>query len=397
MAKLLGIGLGVGAAVYGYRYFVDIGKRLTEDQHVVIVGGGYGGARLANKLKGRGSFTLIDQRDALHHNMAALRAAVEPGFAKKTFIFYEPTFGANFLQGKVVDIDTTNKQVSLEEGKEPINYTQLVLATGSSGPFPGKCRLDMSTQSLMKMYNDFTDEIKQAKNIVIVGGGAVGVEMAGEIIGDYPEGKKMTIVHNGDTLVSSLLEPEARTKIQEKLKERKIEVMYGETVSNLADIPVLKTSDNIVVKTSSGKEIVADLVIPCYGLKINTDAYKSSLADSMNARGQLKVDKNLQVVGTEDIFAIGDCSDTDVCKLALQAQAQADQMYENLINIAKGKPLEPFVPGTFRMVVPIGRDGGVAQNGKKVFGDFLAKMIKAKDVFVKIIWKEMSQPVPKDK
>jgi len=48
------------------------------------------------------------------------------------------------------------------------------------------------------------------------------------------------------------------------------------------------------------------------------------------------------------------------------------------------------------MVVPIGRDGGIAQNGTKVMGDFLAKIIKAKDVFVKVMWKEMSQPVPKE-
>jgi len=40
---------------------------------VVIVGGGYAGSTLAYNLKGRGNFTLIDPRDAMHHNMAALR------------------------------------------------------------------------------------------------------------------------------------------------------------------------------------------------------------------------------------------------------------------------------------------------------------------------------------
>ena len=69
----------------------------------------------------------------------------------------------------------------------------MVIATGSSGPFPGKCSLESSSSELIKLYNDFTKEVAKAENIVIVGGGAVGVEMAGDIAGDYPGEKK--VVH----------------------------------------------------------------------------------------------------------------------------------------------------------------------------------------------------------
>lgn len=48
--------------------------------HVVVVGGGFGGMAAARYLRSRGiSFTLIDMRDAFHHNVAALRASVVPG------------------------------------------------------------------------------------------------------------------------------------------------------------------------------------------------------------------------------------------------------------------------------------------------------------------------------
>ena len=47
---------------------------------MVIIGGGYGGCRLAYHLKGRGHYTLIDQRDAMHHNMAALRYILSENF-----------------------------------------------------------------------------------------------------------------------------------------------------------------------------------------------------------------------------------------------------------------------------------------------------------------------------
>lgn len=52
----------------------------VEGVHVVVVGGGFGGIAAAQQLKSRGlSFTLIDMRDAFHHNVAALRASVLPG------------------------------------------------------------------------------------------------------------------------------------------------------------------------------------------------------------------------------------------------------------------------------------------------------------------------------
>ena len=75
-----------------------------------------------------------------------------------------------------------------------IPYTQLVLATGSNGPFPGKCTMDEPlSKNLMTMYENFTEEVKQANSVVIVGGGAVGVELAGDIATDYPGQKSVSL------------------------------------------------------------------------------------------------------------------------------------------------------------------------------------------------------------
>ncbi|XP_076807056.1 ferroptosis suppressor protein 1-like [Clavelina lepadiformis] len=395
MAKYLGIAAGAGIVVYGYRRIIDAGKKLSSDQQVVIVGGGYAGARLAKELNGRGDFTLIDPKDALHHNMAALRAAIEPGFAKKTFIPYEPSFGEHFKQGKVIAIDMKKQEVSLENDPTPIPYTQLILATGTSGPFPGKCRHDKPTSQLIQLYENYTNEIKAAKKVVVVGGGAVGVEMAGEIATDYPGQKEVTIVHNSDVAVSPKLVPKAQDMITEKFKIKKINMLYNEKVTNLSDLPINKQTEGLKVKLSSGKVIDADLVIPCFGLYVNSDAYKDALGGSMNERGQLKVNENLEVVGANNVFAIGDCNDYDEVKLASVSQAQGSHVYKNLINIARRKPLEAYKPDGFRMALPIGRDGGLTQSGTKVLGDFMAKFIKAKDVFVSMTWKEMGQKPPK--
>lgn len=58
-----------------------MGSQISVDNvHVVVVGGGFGGTAAAQQLKSRGiPFTLIDLRDAFHHNVAALRASVQSG------------------------------------------------------------------------------------------------------------------------------------------------------------------------------------------------------------------------------------------------------------------------------------------------------------------------------
>lgn len=56
------------------------GQVSTADVHVVVVGGGFGGIAAALRLQSRGlAFTLIDLRDSFHHNVAALRASLQPG------------------------------------------------------------------------------------------------------------------------------------------------------------------------------------------------------------------------------------------------------------------------------------------------------------------------------
>lgn len=116
-----------------------LSKEDLDKKHIVIIGGGYGGTELGTLLLKEGiPFTLIDPKEYFHHNVAALRAAVDPNWMKKTVIDYKTTFGEHFVQGKVAKVDLENKQVHLEGTEvEPIKFTDVVFAVGSTGPFPG--------------------------------------------------------------------------------------------------------------------------------------------------------------------------------------------------------------------------------------------------------------------
>ena len=105
---------------------------------VVIVGGGYGGMQAAMLLDSYCKVTLVDPKDAFHHNMAGLRCVVEPSFVKKTLIPYEGALKhGSFIKDRVVSLNISRTTVTLASGTE-ISYDYLVFACGSSVPFPGK-------------------------------------------------------------------------------------------------------------------------------------------------------------------------------------------------------------------------------------------------------------------
>ncbi|XP_072033678.1 ferroptosis suppressor protein 1-like [Amphiura filiformis] len=366
-----------------------------QDKHVVIVGGGYGGITLANHLKGKCKFTLIDPRETFHHTIGGLRAVVEKGYSNLIFIPYAPTFGESFKQGKAVSVDTTAKKVVLETGDE-ISYDYLVLATGSSGVFPVKIDLSVTDASeAMEMYNSYVDKIDAAKDIVIIGGGPVGIELAGEIATDKKD-KKITIIHSRSALINNgTFNDKFKKRLRKGLQAKGVEILFEQKVSNLAELPP-DGSARCTVKTDKGSEVEADLVFACIGLKTNSSAYSEAFSDKLDEIGCLKVDEFLRVEGYTDVFAIGDCSAADgEAKLAFKASVHAEVVAQNLQLHEDGKHLKTYKPPINMIVVPLGRNGGVAQMGNSiVVGNMITKIVKSKHLFTSRYWGDMGQEMP---
>ncbi|MEE6488513.1 hypothetical protein FKM82_015246 [Ascaphus truei] len=195
-----------------------MGSKLSVDEsvRVVVVGGGFAGIAAANQLKSNGiPFVLVDMKDAFHHNVAALRASVESGFARKTFISYEATYQDSFKQGKVLGINLQTQQVLLESNEE-LHFSHLILATGSNGPFPGKFNQVISMDRAIQKYEDLVKEVQKAKHVVVVGGGSAGVEMAAEVKTEYPD-KEVTLIHSKVALADVELQPSVRRAVKEIL------------------------------------------------------------------------------------------------------------------------------------------------------------------------------------
>ncbi|XP_019394072.1 PREDICTED: apoptosis-inducing factor 2 isoform X1 [Crocodylus porosus] len=416
-----------------------MGSKLSVDDSVcvVIVGGGFGGIAAASQLKSWGiPFILVDMRDAFHHNVAALRASVESGFAKKTFISYSVSFGSSFRQAKVVGIDLEKTQVLLNDGKE-ISYSHLILATGSDGPFPGKFNQIIDMETAIHTYEDMVKEVQKSSRIVVVGGGAAGVEMAAEIKTEYPAKEcflpeevgisvamksltvtdsqcllfikarpeaalsnltahcpTITLIHSKMALADVELLPCVRQEVKEILFRKGVHILLSESVSNLQMLTLNQFQEDMVVKTDKGTEIAADLVILCTGIKINSSAYNTAFKDKMASNGALKVNKHLQVEGYDNIYAIGDCADVKEPKMAYHAGLHANIVVANIINSLTQKPLKTYQPGSLSFLLSMGRNDGVGQINGCYVGRLLVTIAKSRDLFISKSWKTMGQTMP---
>ncbi|EDO45250.1 predicted protein [Nematostella vectensis] len=363
------------------------------DFNVIIVGGGYAGITLAGKLDDYCNVTLIDPKDCFHHSIGALRCVVEPGFIKKTLIPYKGFLKyGTFIQAKCVSVHVSLRTVTLSNGQE-LSYDYLVFACGSSVPFPGKVPQGVTREDAHKLYEELALQVKNSEKIVIIGGGPVGVELAGEIANDYPS-KKVTIVNAKEQLISNKMSEKFQKKINKGLKDLKVNLVLGEKIAMDELDPWVQGP--ITITTDKGTSIEADLVFRCTGFKVNADAYRSKLSDKMDHNtGSLKVDAFLQVEEMRDVFAIGDCNNTPEIKLAYGATLQAETVAFNIKQLNESKRMKEYKLLNALMVVPMGRNRGAAQlpNGM-VFGNMFAKGIKGKDMMTGKIWKQMNQKKP---
>ncbi|XP_053168657.1 ferroptosis suppressor protein 1 isoform X2 [Hemicordylus capensis] len=314
------------------------------------------------------------------------------GFAKKTFIPFSVTFKDSFRQAKVVGIDLEKQHVLLKDGDE-LYFSHLILATGSDGPFPGKFNKLIDMQSAIQSYEDMVKEMQKASRIVIVGGGGAGVEMAAEVKTEYPT-KEVILIHSKTALADVELLPCVRQELKEILIRKGVHLLLSERVANLPTLTLNQFRENMTVRTDKGSEVVADMVILCNGIKVNSSVYSSVFSDQLASNGALKVNEHLQVKGYDNIYAIGDCTDVKEPKMAYHAALHAKVAVTNVINSLMQKPLKTYRPGSLTYLLSMGRDDGVGQINEMYAGHLFVTFVKSRDLFVSKSWKNMGQNMP---
>ena len=135
--------------------------------------------------------TLVEPRDAFVHNVAALRALVDPDWLPRIFFPYDRLLAnGRVVRDRAVGVEGPGGSPTASGAELTPDF--IVLATGSTYPYPAKSGTDETATALTR-YAESHDELAQADRVLIVGAGPTGLELAGEIGDRWPE-KEITIL-----------------------------------------------------------------------------------------------------------------------------------------------------------------------------------------------------------
>lgn len=361
---------------------------------VVVVGGGYGGITVAGGLDDVADVTLVEQKDQFVHHAAALRATVDSVWGHTIFMPYTRLLNrGHVIHGTCMRVDGTKVYVT---GHEPLEADYLVLATGTTYPFPAKHLV--SQADVAKARLDATREnLTRARTVMLVGAGTVGVEFAGELSATFPQLRIVMVDKKPSILGTRGYVDELRQNITAQLRERNVELVLGSPLAYMPPTDV-GTLSPFQVRTLAGDEIEADMWFLCYGAQTATGYLHSSYASSMRPNGSVMVNSYMQVKDKQNIYAVGDITDISESKRADAARAHARVVIANIRDQLAGRePATTYAPGKEWVILPLGPDGGASQlvepNGTtRIVGPDETAEIKGTDLMVSMIRGQLHLP-----
>ncbi|CAG8893665.1 unnamed protein product [Penicillium egyptiacum] len=327
----------------------------SDARNVVVIGGSFAGLQLAKRLSQTlpsGFRVVVVERNS-HFNFAFNfpRYSVV-GEERMAFIPYNDVFRGTPEGSWVLLRDTvthvTDGELLLQSGQKlPFDY--LAIATGLQQPLPAKTLSPHKDEACADLRS-LRMKIQRAVRITIVGGGAVGVQLAADIKSAFPA-KEVALIHSRERVLNSFGK-RLSNFVEAKLDEMGIKVMLKERphmqsmhIGAGAVYGGIQNGVALVFQDGSEKEF--DLVIPCVGATPNTK-FLSSFVPSNFSRttGRILVRRTLQLADDAhlNIFALGDVAETEGPKMGRTAMAQAELVCKNILALIKGTKLRPYEP-----------------------------------------------------
>ncbi|QYF93421.1 NAD(P)/FAD-dependent oxidoreductase [Massilia sp. PAMC28688] len=346
--------------------------------NIVIVGGGAGGLELACKLGrrlGPGKVTLVDSRlthiwkPSLHEVAAGTLDLHQEGLSYQMLAHDN---GFSFVYGALSALDAAGKRITvsavLDAGGEQVlperqlGYASLVIAVGSTSNHfgvPGAREYSISLNApedaerfrlgllkqLARAESRRAEGEQAVVNVVIIGAGATGVELAAElreassVYTSYgfqhlnpARDVRLTLLEGAPRILAPL--PERVSAAAHKLLEER-----GVTVVTACRVTQIEPHQ---VTDKEGNVYPSSLCVWAAGIK--APPFLAELGLPVNKGGQIEVDGQLRVKGMANIFAFGDCAaciDKDGEAVPPRAQAahqQADYLLTRFVRLARGKP-----------------------------------------------------------
>jgi NADH dehydrogenase len=348
---------------------------------VLVLGGGYGGltfARTLHQLQPELDILILD-REPVHQLVIQLHEAA--GFTtpvdRLAIPFERVRDGVRVERCSVAGFDFAGRRVLTDAG--PVDYRWLIIALGSDvsdAGIPGlgdafvlrwledARRLREHLETLRPGLADAPPEDRAAwQTIVIGGGGATGVQLAGELADwlrddwNRPPGGRIVLVEATPALLPRF-PVELGREAARILRAKGVEVRLDELVTGFYDG---------AVHLSGGERLPTRTMIWAGGIRLPSVVAAAGLPTRQRA---LAADDFLRVPGRPEVFVIGDClavldprSGERLPASAQLATQTARAAAENVARAIAGRALRPFRPNYLGEAISLGRDNAVARVG----------------------------------
>lgn len=359
----------------------------TDQKRVVIVGGGFAGLTLARKLARKPFQVVLVDRNNYHQFQPLFYQVAMAGLEPSSIVFpfrklFQNLDNVSFRMAEVERVDLEAQAIHTNIGH--LNFDYLVLATGADTNWYGNERIRAnaipmkSVSEALYIRNNIFEDYEHAVtaqdytqrqpylDIVVVGGGATGVEVAGSlaemkkhIIGkDYADLNRDEIdIHliHGEARLLSSMSPQASAKSERYLLDLGVQLKLNTFVTDY---------DGQTVTMSDGTTLQSNKVIWAAGITGN--ALEGLPEQSYMRGGRIQTDAYNRVVGAHNVFVVGDLAHItnaqypngypQVAQVAIQ---QAKRLSANLVALEKGRPIKPFQYNDLGSMATVGRNRAV--------------------------------------
>lgn len=360
----------------------------NEKKRVVVVGGGFAGTRLVKKLlKQKFQVVLIDKNNYYQFQPLFYQVAMA-GLEPSAISFplrrmFQGQKGFHFRMGEVTRVNPEKNELQTSIGS--IEYDYLVFATGVKTNFFGNKNVESKAASMKsvsdaifirnkilenyeKAINCETEEERQKYlNIVIVGGGPAGVELAGSLAElkkyilpkDYHDmnfhNMKVYLFEASPKILGAMREKSSRTATR-YLEKLKVEIRLNTAV---------KDYDGKKVLITDGTELETETLIWTAG--VAAGRFEGFSDESFGHANRLRVNEYSLVKGTKNVFAVGDIAlmETEEYpkghpQVAQTAIQQATLLGKNMKKLVNGQQPVPFKYYDKGVLATVGRNLAVA-------------------------------------